>query len=89
MAKIIKVEKNLIPGNSYQIDFGDNMVLWFDTWRDEDGELNGEWNQYIFLLDNERDVEIKAFKEANNDEAGAYNYATALELCEEYESNNQ
>jgi hypothetical protein len=85
--KIIKVEKGT-DGNSYQIDFGDRMILWFDTWRDSDGELIGDWNKYIFMIGNEEDDKIKAFQDANNDDAGAYNYATALELCDEYELKN-
>jgi hypothetical protein len=83
--KIIKVEKSE-NGNSYQIDFGDNMVLWFDLYKDADGELTGDWNKYIFGVHNEQDQKEKAFQEANSDEAGAYNYMTALELCEEYQN---
>jgi hypothetical protein len=88
MAKIIKVIKGT-DGNSYRIDFGDGMLLWFDTWRDSDGELTGDWNKYIFTIGNEEDDKIKAFQDANNDDAGAYNYATALETCELYETNNK
>lgn len=84
MAKIIKVEKSE-NGNSYQIDFGDSMVLWFDTYKDSDGELTGDWNKYIFYNNNEDDQKIKEFQNANSDDAGAYNYATALELCEQYQ----
>jgi hypothetical protein len=85
--KIIKVEKS-DNGNSYQIKFNNEITLWFDTWRDSDGELMGDWNKYIFYDTNEQDVKEKAFMYANNDESGAYNYMTAWELCEEYESNN-
>lgn len=86
MAKIIKTEKGA-NGNSYRIDFGDGIILWFDTWKTEDGELTGDWNKYIFYTNNEQDMKEKAFQDAHSDEAGAYNYITALELCEEYESN--
>lgn len=88
MPKIIQVEKGA-DGNSYRIDFGGGMILWFDTWRDSDGELTGDWNKYIFTVGNEEDDKIKAFQDANSDDAGAYNYADALEACELYESNNQ
>ena len=79
---VIAIEKNT-ETTSYQIDFGNSMILWFDTWHDVDG-LTGDWNKYIFHTDNARDMEEKAFQEANNDDAGAYNYATALETCVAY-----
>jgi len=94
MAKVIDIEKGE-DGNSYRIDFGNGMVLWFDTWTNpengSDGEhdLMGDWNKYIFNLNDANDVRIKEFQEAHNDEAGAYNYAAALEACEEYESSHQ
>lgn len=84
--KIIKVEKSK-DGNSYQIDFGDKMVLWFDTYKDSNGELIGEWNKYIFKTSDKQDMKEKAFQDANDDNIGAYNYMTALELCEEYQNN--
>lgn len=87
MPKILKVEKTE-DGNSYQIDFGAGMVLWFDIWHTADG-LTGDWNQYIFSVNNEHDQKVKDFQEASNDEVGAYNYMTAIELCEEYEENNK
>ena len=84
MIKILQVEYT-DEGASYQIQFNDEMILWFDTWRDEDGEITGDWNKYIFHTNNEQDMKDKAFQEANNDKAGAYNYAAALEACEQYE----
>ena len=87
MAHITKVEKNE-NGNSYQIDF-DGVLVWFDTWRDDDGELTGDWNQYIFTIGNEQDEKVRAIQDAHNDEVGAYNYMTALELAESYEANNK
>ncbi len=82
MAKITKTETNE-NGKSYRIDFGGGMVLWFDAWKDAEGEITGDWNKYIFFLNDPEDVKIKAFQEANSDEAGAYNFATALELVQE------
>lgn len=82
MAKIIKVEKDSDTAASVQIDFGNNMILWFDVWQDSDGEITGDWNKYIFTIGNEEDEKIKAFQDAHNDDAGAYNFATALELAE-------
>jgi len=82
--RVIATEKNSHT-TSYQIDFGGGMILYFDTWNDSDG-LTGDWNKYIFHIDNARDMEEKAFQEANSDEAGAYNFAAALEACEAYEA---
>lgn len=81
--KIIKVEPMNPDGYiSALIDFGGGMKLWFDAHKDEDGEVTGDWNQYIFGTNNEHDQKVKAFQEAHNDEVGAYNYATAIELLE-------
>lgn len=86
MAKIID-EEVTANGASYRIDFGGGMVLWFDVWTDDSGEVTGDWNKFIFHTDNERDIQEKAFMDASSDEAGAYNFATALELAAEaYES---
>lgn len=82
MPKILKTEHTSDTQKSVQIDFSDGMVLWFDVWKDDDGEITGDWNKYIFLVGNEEDDKIKAFQDANNEEAGAYNFATALELAE-------
>lgn len=84
--KIIKVEKSE-NGNSFQIKFNDEITLWFDLYRDTDGELTGDWNKYIFYDTDEQDQKEKAFMYANNDDVGAYNYMTAFELCEEYQNN--
>lgn len=87
MAKILRTEKTT-DGMSVQIDFGGGMILWFDVWKDDCGDITGDWNKYIFRTDNEQDMKEKAFQEAHNDEAGAYNFATALELASDaYESN--
>lgn len=83
--KIIATDKTSV-GTSYHIDFGNNMLLWFDVWEDEGGEITGDWNKYIFFADDEQDMKEKDFQEANNDEVGAYNFADALSLCrEQYE----
>lgn len=87
MAKIIKVEQGE-NGNSYQIKFNKDITLWFDTWL-EDGELTGDWNKYIFYDNDEQDQKEKAFMYATNDEVGAYNYMTALELCLTHKTNDK
>lgn len=78
--KIVKTEKH-DDGISVQIDFGDGMLLWFDAWRDENGDITGDWNKYIFHTNDDQDMREKAFQEANDNESGAYNFATALELA--------
>jgi len=78
--KIVRTEVTE-NGKSYQIDF-DGVLVWFDTWQTDDG-LTGDWNKYIFHDNNEEDQKIKAIQDACNDEVGAYNYATALELAEQ------
>lgn len=87
MASVLKTEKTE-DGASYLIDFGNGVKLWFDVWEDEGGEVTGDWNQYIFNTYNKEDMDIKAFQEAHSDGAGAYNFATALDLASEaYKSN--
>ncbi len=83
MPKILKTEKTNVTENSYsvQIQFNDEITLWFDVWMDEDGEIDGDWNKYIFHTDNEQDMKKKAFQEAHSDEAGAYNFATAMSIA--------
>lgn len=80
MGKILNKEVTE-TGASYQIDFGGGMVLWFDVWTDSEGEITGDWNQYIFATDSAEDMRVKAFQDASNDQAGAYNFMTALELA--------
>lgn len=79
-AKIIATEQTE-DGTSYRIQFENNLKLWFDTWL-EDGELAGDWNQYIFYLDDPKDLEIKDFQ--NNTE----NIEIAFDLCSEHHDNN-
>ena len=74
-AKIIETEKT-DNGISYRIEFNSDMTLWFDTWLDNN-ELTGDWNKYIFHLNNSEDVKIKAFQENAN------NFETAINLCHE------
>lgn len=78
--KIIQTEKH-DDGISVLIDFGEGMRLWFDAWRDESGDITGDWNKYIFYTNDEQDMREKAFQDANDSESGAYNFATALELA--------
>ena len=82
-AKIINKEENdnaIDNGASYLIEWPCGMQLWFDVWHDN-GEITGDWNKYIFYTTDDDDMKEQAFQNANNDEAGAYNFATALELA--------
>lgn len=73
--------KVLLDGASYHLQWPCGMVLWFDVWPDENGDVNGDWNKYIFFTTDEQDMKEKAFQEAQDDEVGAYNFAEALAIC--------
>lgn len=83
MPKILKIEYSADSKDqaSVQIQFTPTIKLWFDVWLDDDGEFTGDWNKYIFTLDNEQDMKEKAFQDASNDEIGAYNFSNALEIA--------
>lgn len=76
-------------GASYRIQWPCGMTLWFDLWRDGYGDFTGDWNKYIFFTDNEDDLRERDFQDANNEEAGAYNFADALSLSIEQYENDQ
>ena len=61
------------------------MLLWFDTWYSDNNEFTGDWNKYIFYTSDKQDMKEQAFQNAHNNEIGAYNFNTALELCEQHE----
>lgn len=66
---------------SVLIDTNKGFNVWMDI-SEQDGELLADWNKYIFHLDNEEDVKIKAFQEdiENFDEASSL----AIEYYEEH-----
>lgn len=73
-------------GASYRIEWPCGMKLWFDITGNSVDGYTGDWNKYIFSTTSDQDMEEKAFQEAHNDDAGAYNFATAIELAiEAYE----
>ena len=49
----------------------EDIKVWVDVWQDDQGEINADWNKYIFHLDCEEDVKISKFQEccSNFDEA--------------------
>ena len=67
--------------SSVQIKTENNLKIWFDVWQDRTHEeVTGDWNKYIFRLDNSEDLKIKEFQ--NNSE----NFNECLDLAiDEYE----
>lgn len=60
-------------------DKNSNFECWFDIWVDSyDGELTGDWNKYIFNLDNSKDLIQKYVQE--DAEAFENAFFTALEF---------
>lgn len=75
-----RVVETYTVGNeeSYLVKFNKNMQLWVDSWKDNENNTCYDWNQYIFFLNNARDVEIKSFQE-NSD-----NYEDALTAIDKH-----
>lgn len=81
--KVIKIELETAGiVSSVQIETENNLKIWFDVWEDrtyedpyEEPEITGDWNKYIFKLDNVEDLKIKEFQ--NNSE----NFSECLELA--------
>lgn len=53
--------------------------FWFDVWL-EDGEINCDWNKYIFFKDCDDDMELQKYQENCDNFEMAYN--TAVEYLE-------
>ena len=64
--------------NSVLIKVNDTLSVWFDLWIDNDNELTGDWNKYIFYLNDKNDLEIQDYQ------SNAENFTTCFELAEEY-----
>jgi len=75
-AKIIDEHKTL-DGTSYRIQFENGLKLWFDTWR-SDNEVTGDWNKYIFHLNNPDDVIERDFQNNSDNFEIAINLTTDL-----------
>jgi hypothetical protein len=69
--KAIKIDKS---GNVL-IDTKKGFNVWVEVW-DNGGDLEADWNQYIFHLDNKEDIEIKAFQE----DADNFDTATSIAI---------
>mgnify|MGYP003122923338 CR=1 FL=1 len=77
--KVIKTESENGIVSSVQIETENNLKIWFDIWLDNN-ELTGDWNMYIFDLENSKDLEIKKFQE------NIENFNECLDLAvDEYE----
>lgn len=50
--------------------------IWVDVWEDKHGNIECDWNQYIFMLNNSIDLEIKAFQENIDNATEAFGLAT-------------
>lgn len=74
MEQVIKHDKT----NSVLIKVNDTLSVWFDLWIDKDNELSGDWNQYIFNLNDKNDEMIYEYQ------SNAENFTTCFELAEEY-----
>ena len=92
--KVIKIELETTGiVSSVQIETENNLKIWFDVWENrtyeeiyEEPEITGDWNKYIFNLDNVEDLKIKEFQDNSE------NFSECLELAiYEYEKhkNNQ
>jgi|GEM_PF-4602730 len=86
--KVIKIELETAGiVSSVQIETENNLKIWFDVWEDrtyeevyEEPEITGDWNKYIFKLDNKEDLKIKEFQNSSE------NFSECLELAiNEYE----
>ena len=75
--KVIKTELETAGiVSSVQIKTENNLKIWFDVWQDRTHEeVTGDWNKYIFRLDNSEDLKIKEFQ--NNSE----NFNECLDLA--------
>ncbi len=73
MIKVIKKDRT----NSVLFQANETLQVWFDFWV-TDGELNGDWNQYMFHLNDSNDLEAQEFQ------SNAENFTTCFELGEQY-----
>jgi hypothetical protein len=89
--EVIKVEFEDGKVSSCLIKTDCNLEIWFDVWEDrtyeetafEEVEITGDWNKYIFNLQNNDDLEIRKFQQDSN------NFMECLELATESYYNHQ
>ena len=74
--KAIKTELENGKVSSVLIQTDNNLEIWFDVWEEND-EITGDWNKFIFDLKDTRDLDIKEFQNDSN------NFMECLEIAEE------
>lgn len=74
LEKVIKHDKT----NSVLIKVNEKLSVWFDIWIDNNRDLNGDWNQYIFNLNDENDLAVQTYQ------SDCCNFETCFNLAEEY-----
>jgi hypothetical protein len=73
--KVKKVEANKEQFSVLIEDLHNDIEGWLDVWVDKVyKDVSIEWNQYIFFLDNENDVEKRKWQ----DDLGVFDYAGSL-----------
>ena len=56
----------------------DHLIYWVDVWVDEDlGDVDADWNQYIFYTNNEEEVHREKVQEDNDE----FDMATSEAIC--------
>ena len=66
-------------GSVLVADGKNNIKVWVDIYADGNGDLEAEFNQYIFRTDDENDIEMKKWQEEN--------WENAFDLAREYAVN--
>ena len=75
MIKIINKEINKEEKTaSYKIQFNKDITLWFDMYLNDNNEITGDWNKYIFHTNDTQDMKEQAFQ---ND---VINFQNAIEI---------
>ena len=74
--KAIKTELENGKVSSVLIQTDNNLEIWFDVWEEND-EITGDWNKFIFDLKDNRDLDIKEFQNDSD------NFMECLEIAEE------
>ena len=52
-----------------------NLKVWVDVY-EKDKEIYCDWNQYIFMLNNSKDLEVKTFQDNIDNAREAFDLAT-------------
>ena len=63
--KAIKIELENGKVSSVLIQTNTHLAIWFDVWEEND-EITGDWNKFIFDLKDRRDLDIREFQNDSN-----------------------